>query len=112
MKFFILWAMKKLRKLVMLAEHTDENLILMFERMDSSMATFGEALNDLTLKVAGIEDSVGVAVVQIEDLAAAIRGNVNDPQALLALADRLDVAKVTLDDAVAANPVPEPPVVP
>ena len=112
MKFFTLWAAKKLRRLVMLAEHTDENLILMFERMETVMATFDEALATLTVEVTEMRGEVDSAIVLIQGLADFIRENANDPQARLDLAAQLDAKELELANAVAANPVPEPPVVP
>ena len=111
MKFFQFWVVKKLRRLIELAERIDENLIYMSERM-VDVATFDEALANLTQEVTEMSGEVDSAIVLIQGLADFIRENANDPQALLDLAAQLDAKELDLANAVAANPVPEPPVVP
>lgn len=56
-----------------------------------------------------VNDTVGVmqsAIVEIEELSAALRGVAGDEAATLALADALDAKKAELAAAVAANDTP------
>lgn len=68
-----------------------------------SNADMSEALDRLTAEVAETRDATQAAVTMISGLAAQIRDNIDDSDALNALADQLDASQVEIADAITAG---------
>jgi hypothetical protein len=67
------------------------------------------ALDRLTAEVAETKTAVASVLTLVQGLAAQIRDNIDDSDALNALADDLDASQQQIADAIAANTPAAPP---
>lgn len=72
------------------------------------LLVMSEALDRLTASVEANQSATDSVLALVATLAGEIRANVNDADALNALADKLDAENTTIAAAVTANTVPAP----
>lgn len=81
-------------------------LVKQFEGFQTQMSTQTEEINRLKGDVTTIESQGTAIITLVQGLAQLLRDNQADPQAISALADRLEAESNAIADAVAANTVP------
>lgn len=94
-----------LMRIYQLSEHKHELL----HEINGRVKTMSAALDRLTQEVAQTKDAVASVLTLVDGLAQQIRDNIDDSDALNALADDLDAQQKDIADAVTANTPPANP---